>query len=169
MEYRGRITGTARWPPVVAETTWRATVAELADPSRKTTPGPARRHLLTWLARCGMAGAVRDLMAADRRLHREGLLTGLELAGGRRQYQADLAAVGQKIADAGQAGVIAALIADPAAAWTRPGPGKRRTVIGTLMTITIMPAPKGRPPGWRQGQRHVDPRTVLIAWRHDLR
>jgi hypothetical protein len=65
--------------------------------------------------------------------------------------------------------VIAPLIGDPAATWTRPGPGKRRTVIDTLMTITIMPAPKGRPRGWRQGRRYFDPRTVLIAWRHDLR
>ena len=64
--------------------------------------------------------------------------------------------------------MIAPLIADPAATWTRLGPGKRRTVIDTLMTITIMPAPRGRPPGWRPGQRYLDPRTVLIAWRHDL-
>jgi hypothetical protein len=32
-------------------------------------------------------------MAADRRLRLEGLLTGLGFAGGRRKYQADLAAV----------------------------------------------------------------------------
>ena len=108
-------------------------------------------------------------MAADRGLRLEGLLTELAFAGVRRQYRADLAAVGQQIADAGQAGVIAPLIGGPAATWTRPGPGKRRTMIDTLMTITIMPAPKGRPPGWRQGQRYLDPRTVLIAWRHDLR
>ena len=108
-------------------------------------------------------------MAADRGLHLEGLLTGLGFAGGRRRYQADLAAVGQKIADAGQADVIAPLTGDPAAMWTWPGLDKRRTVRGTLMTITIMPAPKGRPPGWRPGQRYLDPRTALIAWRHDLR
>ena len=102
-------------------------------------------------------------------MYLEGLLAGLGFAGGRRQYQADLAAVGQKIADAGQADVIAPLTGDPAATWTRLGPGKRRTVTGTLMTITIMPAPKGRPRGWRPGQRYLDPGTVLIAWRHDLR
>jgi site-specific DNA recombinase len=81
LEYRGRITGPAQWPPIVDETTWRTTVAKLGDPSRKTTPGPARRHLLTWPARCGVAEAIRELMAADRRLHREGLLTGLGFAG----------------------------------------------------------------------------------------
>ena len=57
MEYRGRITGTAPWPPVVDETTGRATVARMGDPGRTTAPGPARRHLLTWLARCGVCGA----------------------------------------------------------------------------------------------------------------
>ena len=49
---------------MVDETTGRATVAKLGDPSRKTTPGPARRHLLTWLARGGVAGAIRELVTA---------------------------------------------------------------------------------------------------------
>jgi site-specific DNA recombinase len=40
MEYRGGITGTAQWPAIVDETTWRATVAKLGGPSRKTTRDP---------------------------------------------------------------------------------------------------------------------------------
>ena len=157
----------ARDQAAVDDLVTRLVLARLSRADARDLLAKDNRDELTSLHR--EAGAIRELMAADRRLHLEGLLTGLEFAGGRRKYQAGLAAVGQEIADAGQAGVIAPLIGDPAATWTRPGPGKRRTVIGTLMTITIMPAPKGRPPGWRPGQRYVDPRTVLIAWRHDLR
>jgi site-specific DNA recombinase len=145
----------------------RLVLARLSRADARDLLAKDNRDELTSLHR--EAGAIRELMAADRRLHLEGLLTGLEFAGGRRKDQADLAAVEQKIADAGQAGVIASLIGDPAATWTRPGPGKRRTVIDTLMTITILPAPRGRPAGWRRGQRYVGPGTVLIAWRHDLR
>ena len=55
-EYQGKVSGPTQWAPIVPETLWRATVARLDDPNRKTTPGPARRHLLTWLARCGVCG-----------------------------------------------------------------------------------------------------------------
>src|SRR5215469_1098010 len=46
MEHRGQITGRASWPPIVDEMTWRRVCAVLADPDRKTTPGPDRKHLL---------------------------------------------------------------------------------------------------------------------------
>jgi site-specific DNA recombinase len=52
MEYQGEITGKASWPAIVDETTWKAVRAILDDPGRKTTPGPSRRHLLSFLARC---------------------------------------------------------------------------------------------------------------------
>ena len=56
MEYQGQVTGPASWPPIVDEGTWRAVVAVLDNPERKTTPGPARKHLLSFLARCGVRG-----------------------------------------------------------------------------------------------------------------
>jgi site-specific DNA recombinase len=54
MEHQGQITGAAQWPPIVNEETWKAVVAVLSQPGRKTTPGPAPRHLLSFLARCGV-------------------------------------------------------------------------------------------------------------------
>lgn len=56
MEHNGKITPNATWPAVVDETTWRGVAAILSDPSRRTTPGPASRHLLSWIARCGVCG-----------------------------------------------------------------------------------------------------------------
>ena len=56
MEHNGQITGKAQWPAAVDETTWRGAAAILADTSRRTSPGPASRHLLSWIARCGVCG-----------------------------------------------------------------------------------------------------------------
>ena len=56
MEHRGQVAGKASWPEIVDERTWRAVCAVLADPRRKTTPGPARQHLLSGIARCGACG-----------------------------------------------------------------------------------------------------------------
>lgn len=113
------------------------------------------------------AEAIRELMAADRRLHLEGLLTETEFTGGRRKHQADLAGIEQRIADAGQADVIAPLIGDPAGVWAGYGLDKRRAVVDGLLSITIMPAPKGRPKGWRAGEPYFDPRSVSYRWRRD--
>jgi DNA invertase Pin-like site-specific DNA recombinase len=56
MEHRGQVTGRASWPEIVDEPTWRAVCAVLADPRRRTSPGPERRHLLSGIARCGNCG-----------------------------------------------------------------------------------------------------------------
>lgn len=41
------------WKALVGEDTWRAAVALLTDPERRTGPGPARRYLLSGIAVCG--------------------------------------------------------------------------------------------------------------------
>lgn len=56
LEHNGQIAAPAVWPAIVTETQWRAVTAILSDPARKTTPGPARRHLLTFIATCGVCG-----------------------------------------------------------------------------------------------------------------
>lgn len=47
------IVGPGTWPPLVDETTWRATQALLDDPGRKPGPKTVRRHFLTGVLRCG--------------------------------------------------------------------------------------------------------------------
>jgi site-specific DNA recombinase len=56
MEHRGEVLGPAQWPALVAEETWRAAVAMVSDPSRKTTTGNARRWLGGHLYLCGVCG-----------------------------------------------------------------------------------------------------------------
>lgn len=63
-ELRHDIVGRAMWEPVVSEAQWRSAVARLDDPSRRTTPGTARKHLLTGLALCHQCG--RPVVARSR-------------------------------------------------------------------------------------------------------
>lgn len=61
-----RIVGPAVWPPIVAEATWRAAMARIRDPGRD---GNHRgiypsAHLLSGLARCGVAGCGKPLVGS---------------------------------------------------------------------------------------------------------
>jgi len=109
--------------------------------------------------------AVTEAMAADRRLHLAGVITEAEFVAGRRKYQADLEAVNTRITEAARADVLAPMIGDPAAAWEGMDLDQRRAVVSRLMTIRLMPAPKGRPAGWRPGEPYFSPRSVEIVWR----
>lgn len=51
--YRGEEVGRGKWEPIVDETKFRAVVALLKDPSRKTTPGTQPKWLGSILYRCG--------------------------------------------------------------------------------------------------------------------
>lgn len=52
-----------KWPAIVSVEEWEAAKAKLAHPSRKTSPGPTRRWLLSGLAVCGVEGCGRPIRA----------------------------------------------------------------------------------------------------------
>jgi len=54
---------------------------------------------------------------------------------------------------------------DVAQAWDGLSLDRRRQVVNALMTVTILPAPRGRRPGWRPGEKYFDPDTVRIDWK----
>lgn len=56
VEHAGEPVGPACWPAIVTEDEVRAVRQILSDPSRKTTPGPTRKHLLSGLATCAKCG-----------------------------------------------------------------------------------------------------------------
>lgn len=56
VKHRGEVLGPAKWPAVVSEDTWRATVTLLSDPARRTTTGNRASYLLSGLAVCGGCG-----------------------------------------------------------------------------------------------------------------
>jgi DNA invertase Pin-like site-specific DNA recombinase len=51
--YKGEETGKADWPAILSEDEYRAVVAVLTDPARKTSPGNQPRHLGSLIYRCG--------------------------------------------------------------------------------------------------------------------
>lgn len=242
LEHLGQVAGPAKWPAVVDETTWRGVAAILSDPSRKVTPGPANRHLLSWIARCGVCGgpvictstnrpsartadrrlvyrcreetrghlardkalldelvtglvigrlsrddavgllarpgdgedmaalrqekaAIGALIAERNQLHVDQVITTAELVEGRRQLRVRLAGVEQRIAEAARADILAPLLADPAGVWETMSLDQRRAVIARLMTVTLLPAPRGRPRGWRPGEPYFSPSSVSVNWR----
>lgn len=57
MEHRGQVVGPAAWPAILEESRWRAVVAALTAPGRRTAWSSARVWLLSGLLRCGVCGA----------------------------------------------------------------------------------------------------------------
>lgn len=51
---------------------------------------------------------------------------------------------------------------DVVEAWHAMPPEQRAAVIPLLMTVTLLPAKRGRPRGWRPGQSYFDPESVRI-------
>ena len=66
IEHNGQPLNKAVWPPIsnsedgktLTEDDVKAVRQKLSDPDRKTTPGPARKHLLSGIATCGKCGNV---------------------------------------------------------------------------------------------------------------
>ncbi|HEY9524407.1 MAG TPA: recombinase family protein [Thermopolyspora sp.] len=54
---KSHIIGKANWPAILDEGVWTAVCATLTDPDRRTSPGPARRWLLSGIAECGVCEA----------------------------------------------------------------------------------------------------------------
>ncbi|MGY1710742.1 recombinase family protein [Geodermatophilus sp. SYSU D00758] len=217
--------GPGNWPAIVPEETYRAAVALLDDPSRRTTPTTARRYLLAGLARCSCGAPVitgrtqhgqrtyrcsrarghmsraaepiddwvtraiigrlsapdaADLLTSEKvdvaglreegmalrarltelaDLFADGTITSGQLARGTDRARTRLAVVEQELAAAGSVPVLGDLVAaaDVGAVWERLDLDRRRAVIDTLVTITLLP------PG--RGKRTFDPSTVVIERR----
>lgn len=110
----------------------------------------------------------------------EGVIDARQLSEGTRRGRARLEAIEQQLADLRPARrVLALLVVDQdegdgeqavreavAAKWEEMDLGKRRTAVDSLMTVILLPSPKGRPKGWRPGSgAYLRPETVLIKGR----
>jgi hypothetical protein len=51
---------------------------------------------------------------------------------------------------------------DPAKVWEGLDLSRKRAIIDVLCTVTILPARRGRRPGWRPGESYFDRSTVLV-------
>ncbi|MZE53833.1 recombinase family protein [Streptomyces sp. SID5770] len=231
---QGKEVGTAAWPAVIEEATWRSMAAILADPSRTSASSTALKHLGSGLYLCGKCGAtmksgtkgaagrgmhvykcrvqphvsrkmslIDDLVqvhvlerlarpdAADmfavreptvdvegaRRTMREAraMLTDLAAALGAgemdmSEWRAASQAAKKRLAKA-DADLSSAVAVNPVAglvvaddigkAWSDFDLSRRRAVIDYLVTVTVLPAQRGR----RPGGGYVDPDAVRIDWK----
>lgn len=80
---------------------------------------------------------------------------------------AKLEAVKARIAAAVNTNPLAELVSadDLHAAWKKLSIPKRQAAVDVVCTVTLHPGKKGRPAGWKPGDRYFDPTTVQIAWR----
>lgn len=70
-EHNGEIIGKGTWPPIVDESTWRATQSVLNAPGRGPGRKSVRKHLLTGVLRCGREGC-GGYLAGHWVMHRNG-------------------------------------------------------------------------------------------------
>jgi site-specific DNA recombinase len=229
-QHQGQVLGPAKWPAIVPEEQWRAVVAILTDPTRRSRPSDAK---VKWLgsgiyrcAGCGRpslrvstagrgipcyrcpgqpgttghvvriagpldayieaiiverlsrpdavellrpaasqvdlpglraaANAARARLAEIAEMLSEGELTRAEAQIARGRATARLERAETEIAAATASSPLAGIVdaVDPAAVWASLEIGRRRAVLDTLMTVTVLPA-------LRSGSR-FDPATVRI-------
>jgi hypothetical protein len=234
MEHRGKVIGKATWPAIIPEPEWRAVVARLTSPARRTTPGSGRRWLGSGLYACGVCGGVvravpettkkgkpypamyqcvagkhvvRRVSEVDRyvgevvvarlarpdavdllrpagpdtakleaeavalrakrdslaRLLIDEVLTEAEVRADAEQLRTKLADVEARMAATDFGSELAGLplgTPEVAAAWEGLPLDRKRRVINLLMTVTLAPSSKGRPPGWKPGASYFRPDTV---------
>jgi site-specific DNA recombinase len=55
--------------------------------------------------------------------------------------------------------------ADPAKVWAGLDLSRKRAIVDVLIDVVILPARKGRRPGWRAGETYFDPDSVEIVWK----
>lgn len=108
---------------------------------------------------------VEQAMGASNDLRRQGLLTPQEFAVERREHQARLAKVEQRIAAARSVDRLADMAVRPREAWAARDLGQKRAVIRELCEIVVAPQAKGRPKGWRPGQPYLDTESIHFGWK----
>jgi hypothetical protein len=95
----------------------------------------------------------------------DGAIDAAQLRSGSDRLRGRLAEVDARIAAASRGSVLAGVVdaPDPAAVWARLDLDRRRAVVEVLVDVVILPARKGRRPGWRAGEPYFDPRTVAVT------
>jgi site-specific DNA recombinase len=140
---------------VIVERLRRPDAAELLVPDR--TGDVAQLHLqdaalrarLDELGRLAGEGAIDtgQLVHATTAIRRQ-----------REQLTAQLAAMTRGSVLAGVADAP-----DPGKVWAGLDLSRKRAIIDVLVDVVILPARRGRRPGWQAGESYFDPRTVKVA------
>lgn len=113
-----------------------------------------------------------DAMAAD---YAEDLITRQQLLDGTALTRKRLERVEAQMEAQAQQSVLASLplgTAKVVEEWPDYHLDKKRAILDALMTVTLLPARRGRPPGWQPNrepgvtQSYFNPEAVKVDWKH---
>jgi site-specific DNA recombinase len=131
---------------------------------------PDARDLLVGDRRTDTAALhLRDAALGERlvelgRLYGDGVIDAPQLQAATAAIRAQRERITAELAAASRGSVLAGVAdaPDPAKVWAGLDLSRRRAIIDTLVTVTILPARKGRRPGWQAGETYFDPATVQV-------
>lgn len=94
----------------------------------------------------------------------DGVIDGEQLAAGSKPLRVELELAKAARKDISRQAALAAVTgrADAVEAFLSGDIEYQRLTVNTLVTVTLLPAGKGRPKGWRPGQPYFDPETVQV-------
>ena len=110
------------------------------------------------------AGQLRERLNSLAVMHADGLIDDLQLAAGSGRIRERLAVVEAQARTGAGPDPLAVFREgeDPAAAWELLDVTRRQAVIRSILTVTVLPAPGGKPPGWEPGRSYFRPEYVRI-------
>ncbi|MBD8054126.1 recombinase family protein [Rhodococcus ruber] len=137
------------------------TLARLSrDDAAIALGGPAVDAAALQTERAGVQARLDELAA----LFADAAIDGSQLRRGSETLRAQLAAIDQRLAEARASSTLADLVLagdDLRAVWERLSVDVQAKVVDVLMTVTILPAPRGR----RPGGDYFDPEYIRIDWK----
>ena len=109
--------------------------------------------------------ALRERLDGLAAAYADGAIDGRQLREGTERIRTQRAEVEAKLAASARGSVLAGVVdaPDPAAVWEGLDLDRRRAVVQVLVDVVILPARRGRRPGWRPGESYFDPATVVIT------
>src|SRR5215218_3344003 len=134
----------------------------LSRPDARELLVPDRRTDLTALH--ARDTALRERLDELGRLYGDGAIDAPQLQAATASIRTQRERITAELAAASRGSVLAGVAdaPDPAKVWAGLDLSRKRAIIDTLVTVTILPARKGRRPGWQAGESYFDPATVQI-------
>jgi hypothetical protein len=108
--------------------------------------------------------ALRERLVELGRLYGDGVIDAPQLQAATASIRTQRERITAELAAASRGSVLAGVAdaPDPARVWEGLDLSRRRAIVDVLCTVTILPARRGRRPGWRPGESYFDPGSILV-------
>jgi site-specific DNA recombinase len=117
---------------------------------------------------------LQDAALAERlvelgRLYGDGVIDAPQLQAATAAIRSQREQITVQLAASSRGSVLAGVVdaPDPAKVWAGLDLSRRRAIIDVLAVVTILPARRGRRPGWKAGESYFDESTVEIIPKRD--